>query len=261
MASRRLVLLVGAIVVLFLVGAWSVLERPAGSAGRAEQFRRVNTVLVLLPVVAALSAFAAATPYARGDRERTVWLAVGAACFLWAGGRAVFAYQQLLLGHPAPFPSLADAFTVGSGLVLFAGLALELGIAREALQPGQVIGLAAFAGVVLLAGAGFFLAPILRAGVRDVREALALLFSLGGIALVPLAVLPAFAFRGGLVSYTWVLVSAALVCQGLWILWFSHAVFYGLWFEGHPSNVLQLAAFALLAIGALWQRAVMLQEA
>jgi hypothetical protein len=258
---RRFLWVVAVIAVLFMLSAWWVLERPASAAGRAQQFARVNLALVLFPLLASVAAFGAAGAYGPGDRERTVWLAFAAACLAQCVGRAVFAYHQLRLGQPAPFPSVADVFTVASGLLVLVGLVTELGLVREVVQLRQVVGLAVLALLALLVGGSIFLAPLLQAGIRGIREAVSLLFSLAGILLVPLALLPAVVFRGGLVGYAWLLVSGAVVCLGLWVLWFTNAVFYGLWFEGHPSNVLQLLAFALLAIGALWHRTAMLQEA
>lgn len=259
--SRKLSWAVAAIAVLFLLGAWSVLERPASAAGRAQQFTRVSLALVLFPLLASVASFGAAGAYGPGDRERTVWLALGAACLAQCVSRAAFAYHQLRLGQPAPFPSVADVFTAASGLLVLVGLATELGLIRDVLYPRQVLALAALALLVLLVGGAIFLAPLLQAGVRGIREATSLVFSVAGILLVPLGLLPAVVFRGGLLGYAWLLVSAALACMGLWVLWFSNAVFYGLWFEGHPSNVVHLLAFALLAVGALVSRTVTLAEA
>jgi len=261
--ARRFLWAVAVIAVLFTLSAWSVLERPASAAGWAQQSARVNLAVVLFPLLASISALGAAGAYGPKDRERRVWLAFAAACLAQGVGRAIFAYHRLFLGQPMPIPSVADAFTAALGFLVLVGLVSELGLVREVVRPRQVVGLAVLALLALLLGGGIFLVPLLQAGIRGIRD-VSFLFSLGGvlvgILLVPLALLPAVVFRGGLVGYTWLFVSGAVVCMGLWILWFSNAVFYGVWFEGHPSNVLQLLAFALLAIGALWNRTVTLAE-
>jgi hypothetical protein len=83
------------------------------------------------------------------------------------------------------------------------------------------------------------------------------LFSLAGLALIPLAVAPAMAFFGGLEGYVWLIISASLVCISVAVMWLSNAVFFDVWFVGHRSNVLQMVGFALLAVGAFWHRALM----
>ncbi|MCS7234806.1 MAG: hypothetical protein RMM30_02345 [Armatimonadota bacterium] len=94
-------------------------------------------------------------------------------------------------------------------------------------------------------------------GLRGPGESVSLALSLAGLALIPLAAAPALAFFGGLEGYVWLVVSASLVCVAVAVMWVSNAMFFDAWFAGHRSNVLQIAGFALLAVGAFWHRALM----
>jgi hypothetical protein len=244
------------LLVLVVLAAAVVLQRPVRAAERQRQQHVVNGALVVFPLVAAAAGFAAAGSYRPGDRERTVWASLGAACALWALGRAVFWYAQVL-GELPKFPSVAELLTAGFFLFGLWGVYQQYRTVRQLVGPPHRLGTVAVAGVTLVVGYLLFLQPVVAGGVGGFAQSVSLAFSLAGFAMILLAVAPALAFLGGLEGYVWLVVSAALVCIAGAVMWFGNAVYFDVWFVGHPSNVLQLAGFALLAVGAVWHRALM----
>lgn len=247
-----------ALAVLILVAGASavVVQRPVRAAEVQRQHGVVSAALVLFPLLAAATSFAAAASYRSGDRGRTVWTSLGAACALWGLGRAVFWYGQVL-GEPPTFPSVAELLTAGFFVLGLWGVYQEYRAVRELVGPAQRAGMAAVALATLVVGYLLFLQPVVAGGLRGPAESVSLAFSLAGLALIPLATAPAVAFFGGLEGYVWLVISASLVCISVAVMWFSNAVFFDVWFVGHRSNVLQMVGFALLAVGAFWHRALM----
>ncbi len=253
----RTVLWVAVVVlVLVVLAAAVVLQRPVRAAEVQRQHNLVSAALVLFPLLAAGASFGAAASYRPKDRERTVWTSLGAACLLWALGRAVFWYGQVL-GEPPAFPSVAELLTAGFFLLSLWGVYQEYRAVRELVGPPQRVAMVGLAVVTLVVGYLLFLQPVVAGGLRGPGESVSLALSLAGLALIPLAAAPALAFFGGLEGYVWLVVSASLVCVAVAVMWFSNAVFFEAWFAGHRSNVLQMAGFALLAVGAFWHRALM----
>jgi hypothetical protein len=245
------------VVLLATLAAAAVLQRPVRAADAQRQHVVVSAALVAFPLLAAAAALGAARSYRPGDRERTVWSGLGLAAALWAAGRALFWYAQTSLGHPMPFPSPADLLTAGFFLLALVAVYQEYRTVRDLVGPTHRVALVAVALVTLLAGYVLFLEPVVAGGLRTTAQSVSVAFSLGGLVLIPLATAPALVFFGGLAGYVWLLISASLVCIAVAVMWFSNAVFFDVWFVGHRSNVLQIAGFALLAVGALWHRQLM----
>lgn len=244
------------LLVLVVLAAALVVQRPVRAADVQRQHTLVSAALVVFPLLAAGAGFVAAASYRPGDRERTVWTSLGAACALWGLGRAVFWYGQVL-GEPPSFPSVAELMTAGFFLLGLWGVYQEYRAVRELVGPPHRVAMGAVVAVTLVGGYLLFLQPVVAGGLVGMRESVSLAFSLAGLVLIPLAVAPALAFLGGLEGYVWLVVSASLVCIAVAVMWFGNAVYFDAWFVGHPSNVLQLVGFALLAVGGLWHRALM----
>lgn len=249
--------LAAVVVALAAVGSWFVLQRPIRAAEIYQQIVTVHAVLSVFPILAAATALGAARSYLPGDQERRVWMVVALACLLWAAGRALFGYTKIAEGDPLPFPSAADAFTGAFFVLVVVGLYAEYRLVRNLVTPRQSRIVAAVTLAAFAFGYSLFLRPVVAGGVENTAEAVSVAFSVMGIALVPLALIPAIVFFGGLEGYVWLLIAASITCLALAVMWFSNAVFFGDWFVGHRSNVLQIVGFGLLAISGLWHRSIM----
>ncbi|MDR7439180.1 MAG: hypothetical protein QN181_04695 [Armatimonadota bacterium] len=257
---RRFYSFAGAIAILFLLAAWTVLERPLGTAAREQQALRVHVALVLFPFLATLSTLGVARTYRTEDRERRVWLGLSGAFLLWTLGRVAFAFHHYR-GTGGPSPEV-DAFTGAFFLAVLASMGEEVRRIRELglLARSQLAFLAVVGFAVLALGAAVFLRPVLGHSPLTARDLVGLGFTLLSILLVPLGLAPAVAFRGGLWGYAWALFSAGMLCLGVGIMWLVNAVFYGAWFEGHPGNLLEMAGFALVAAGGIWHETTLRAE-
>lgn len=242
--------------VLAVLVAVAVVQRPVRAADVQVQHAVVSVALILFPLVAAAASFGAGGRYRPGDRERTVWNSLGAACLLWTLGRAVFWYSQAG-GQPAPFPSVPELLTAGFFALGLWAVYQEYQAVRELVGPAHRAAMAAVAVAVLVAGYALFLRPVVAGGLVGAAESVSVALSLAGLAMIPLVIAPALAFVGGLVGYVWLVLSASLVCISVAVMWLSNAVFFDVWFVGHRSNVLQIVGFALLAVGAMWHRDLM----
>ncbi len=252
---RRLLFFTGAIAFLLLLTAWSVLERPTDPLARERQVFRVHAAVVLFPLLASLTTLKTARAYRPGDRERRVWLGLSGACGLWALGRAAFAYAHFL--GVGSMGWMVDAFTVAFCAILLLAVGEEIRLLRELRLLGvpQLAFLAAVGVAALAVGIVLFLEPIVGQGPRTAQDLVGLVLAALAVLLVPVVLAPAAAFLGGLWGYTWGLLSVGMLCLAAGILWWVNAAYYGVWFEGHPTNLLQISGFALMSVGALWHEA------
>jgi hypothetical protein len=247
------------VLVLAVLGIWLVLQPPIPLPDLYQQIVTVHALLTLFPLLAASTVLAAATSYHPGDQERRVWVAVALACLAWAGGRALFGYTYIAEGHLLPYPSAAEVFTAASFVLFLAALRAEYGIVSNLVTRSQML-IAAVIGLAGLAtGYTLFLRPIVVDGITDPVEVVSVAIAVMGAALIWLSLIPAMVFLGGLAGYAWLLIAGSVICLALSVMWFANAVLFGEWFVGHRSNVLQIAGFGLLTVGALWGRSIMVE--
>ena len=122
---------------------------------------RVGAIDVLWAVCAAVAGAAALAAAAAPENrpERVSFLFLGAGCFAWTAGEALWTYYELTAGV-APSPSLADVGFISALPLLAAGL-VTWPRARRRLRRANAIDGTLLTGVVFLCSFVFILRPIL----------------------------------------------------------------------------------------------------
>lgn len=214
----------------------------------------------LAPLVAGLGCLTAARAYARGDRERAVWMTGAWATLAWAAGRAVFTGYQWIEGRTLPFPSLADGFFVAFYVLLGAALCLEIRIVWPVVERPVRRNLAVYGGLAWVLALSMVLVSVANSPASVLEKALAAFYPAAAVLLVPAGLLPAAGFRGGTSAYPWLAVAMAAVCLTGASFGFASLIRHGLHPAVHRADALWVAGFVFLAVGGFWQRAT-LEEA
>src|SRR3954447_15174251 len=241
-ASRYRAALLWTAVAAAVFGAW--LTSGVGS----DHTRRLvsDLVFVVAPLVAAHSCWRA-RGLRRGRHSGWRWIMAG--CLLWAAGSAVWT-GYLLLGHPAPFPSLADLAYVGYAVPVAVGVTrfpcpAETEWARlRLLLDGLVM-----AGGLLLVRGLWVLQPVVDATSRTFTRVDALAYPLADVTVAAIVLTRSTVFPRSRRRVWWALSS------GLLVLALTDSVYVSSAFRGHfrPGGLLDLGwlvAFALVALAA-----------
>lgn len=214
----------------------------------------------LAPLVAGLGCLAAARAYARGDRERAVWMTGAWATVAWAVGRVIFTGHQWIGGRTLPFPSLADGFFVAFYLLLGAALSQEVRLVWSVVERPVRRNLAVYGGLASACALLLVLVLVARSQASLLEKALAAFYPAAAVLLVPAGLLPAAGFRGGTSAYPWLAVAMGAVCLTAASFGFTSLIRHGLHPAVHRADALWVAGFVFLAVGGFWQRAA-LEEA
>ena len=241
-ASRYRAALSWSALAAFVFAAW--LTSGVGST----HTRRLVSDLVFLvaPLVAAHSCWRADV-LRRGRHSGWRWVMAG--CLLWATGSAVWT-GYLLLGHPVPFPSLADLAYVGYAVPVAVGVTrfpcpAETEWARvRLLLDGLVI-----AGCLLLVSGLWVLQPIIDATGDTFVRVDALAYPLADLTVAAIVLTRSTVFPRSRRRVWWALSS------GLLVLALTDSVYVSSTFRGtfRPGSILDLGwllAFALVALAA-----------
>ncbi|MDI6771843.1 MAG: hypothetical protein QME77_04570 [bacterium] len=215
---------------------------------------------ILAPLVAGLGCMAAARAYARGDRERTVWMTGAWATLAWAAGRAIFTGHQWIGGTALPFPSLADGFFVAFYVLLGAALWMEVRLVWPVVERPVRRNLAIYGALAWALALTMVLVSVARSQASVLEKALAAFYPAAAVLLVPAGLLPAAGFRGGTSAYPWLAVAMAAVCLTAASFGFTSLIQHGLNPAVQRADALWVAGFVFLAVGGFWQRAA-LEEA
>lgn len=214
----------------------------------------------LAPLAAGLGFLTAARAYARGDRERAVWMTGAWATLAWAAGRAVFTGHQWIEGTALPFPSPADGFFVAFYVLLGAALYLEVRLVWPVVERPVRRNLAVYGALAWAIALTTVLVSVAQSQSSVLEKALAAFYPAAAVLLVPAGLLPAAGFRGGTSAYPWLAVAMAAVCLTAASFGFTSMIRHGLHPAVHRADALWVAGFVLLAVGGFWQRAA-LEEA
>ncbi len=240
-------------VLLLAAGLAVYLPAPVDAGARLVQHLLSVFLQVLTAGAAALALFQAARTYGPRDHERRVWRLAAVAVLVWAIGLLAYALGEWF-GQTRAYPSVADAFLVGAFLLLFAAVADEFRLVNPMLTAQQRLVLLGTGVVLWLAVIGGFMWPLLASPLDPMEKGLDLFYaSMAGL-LVPLALGPALAFRGGMSGYVWLGVVAGVAGLALASLGFAYLTFYDLYTDVHPVNLLRVAGLTALAASGGWHR-------
>lgn len=211
----------------------------------------------LAPLAAGFGCLTAARAYARGDRERAVWMTGAWAALVWAAGRAVFTGHEWIAGRALPFPSWADGFFVVFYLLLGAALWLEARLVWSMVERPTRRNLALYGGLAWALALLMILVSVAQSQASLLEKALAAFYPAAAVLLVPAGLLPAAGFRGGTSAYPWLAVAMAAVCLAAAGFGFAPLISHGPNPAVNRADALWVAGFVFLAVGGFWQRAAL----
>jgi len=169
--------------------------------------------------------------------------------FLWFLGELIWAIYVLVLGIEVPYPSLADVSYVAGYIPMFMAFLLYLNAFRAAVTRKAVAstGLASLA--VVLASSYLLLMPIFTSGGNSLTLALDVAYPAMDLALFTLSFLGLLIFFKGRLGDAWLLISLGLILTAVADLLFSYTTLQGIYFEGHPLELLYLWGYLALLLG------------
>jgi len=128
-ASLAAMILMGAIFLPRLVSPDSALYRDLLTPSAILFIAAPIKLLFLL--IAAVYASRSATSFESASPVRTAWLLLSSGLWAYVVAQSVLAFYQLVLGQPAPFPSLADLFFLPATVLLAVSLFLFLKVYKS----------------------------------------------------------------------------------------------------------------------------------
>jgi signal transduction histidine kinase len=256
--SRYRSALLGSATMMLLMAAWIAFVPDDWSyASSAIEFELVglkalfvDTVLVVVPLLAGVECFRTARKSTNG--QRAGWQLMGLACASWALGGAAWWYYEILADREVPFPSVADMGYLG--LIPFAVAALlafpQAGV-RAALRLRNSLDGLIVAGSLLFMSWGFILAPAYEAGADStLAMVIGLAYPVSDVLLATLALL-ALANATGRARVAWVLLATGLLGLAVADTAFAYLTAAGAYASGAWSDLGWLAAFLLIGLAAL----------
>ncbi len=229
------------------------LPAPVDAGARFVQHLLSLSVQVLAAATAAAALFQAARTYGPRDHERRVWRLTAAAAVVWAIGLLIYALREWF-GQTRSYPSAADGFLVGAFSLLLVALADEFRLVNPMLTPRQRLVLAGTGVLLWVVVIGGFMWPLLTSPLDPMEKWLDVFYASTIALLVPLALGPAMAFRGGASGYVWLGVAVGVALLALAALGFAYLTFYELYTDVHPINLLRVAGLVALSTSGAWHR-------
>ncbi len=227
--------------------------------GQADlEFMRIFSNIIFAPVAFApvVVAFETSRRYGWEFESKLgfIWLTFLAGLFLWFLGEFVWAVYVLGFRIDVPYPSVADVFYVIGYPVFIYGLIMYFMEFRQALSLKTVrLGLF-IAAVVIVMTVGFLYAPIMASSEDLTTVFLDLLYiTLDSIILIFSA--EAFIFTlsyhsivGGGLWKAWLFLTVGAILDAGADLLFSYLTLLGVYYEGHPSELLYLWAYVAFCL-------------
>ena len=186
-----------------------------------------------------------------GRRTRWAWWLLGAATGAWAGGQAVWTWQELVTGRAVPFPSAADAGFLGFPLLATAGLLVMPVLAGTTrARAGDLLDALTMSASLLVISYASSLGATLAGGSGGaVATALAVAYPLGDVVVITVALLVVGRAqrtqRAVLVPLTTGLVAIAVADSA-----FLHLTATGSYASGRWSDLGWTTGFVLIAAAA-----------
>ncbi|MBU6997498.1 MAG: hypothetical protein HXS41_02565 [Theionarchaea archaeon] len=207
----------------------------------------------MLAVATALLGFAASVYTWSRLRERkgesTVWALLSLGLLLWLGGETLWLYLESTL-QEVPFPSVADVSWLLAYPVLFAALFLEykrldvdLGRARKT----SIQALILVATVIMIWALLYSIAVSDEISVTE--KFLDLVYPIGDLALLYVALLLSCVYLGGRLGRSWILISVGFILFSFGDLAFSYLTWEELYWSGHPVDLLWLFGDIFVFVG------------
>ncbi|MDQ7850116.1 MAG: hypothetical protein QN152_05075 [Armatimonadota bacterium] len=238
---------------LVAAGLAVFLPVPVDAGARLVQHLLSLTLQVLAAAAATTALLRAARTYGPRDRERRVWHLAAWAPGVWVVGLLVYALREWS-GPARLYPSAADAFQVTAFLLLLAALGDEFLLVSPMLPSWQRLALAGCGALLGVTLVGWFMWPVLSSPLHPLEKGLDLFYAGMPALLVPLALGPAIAFRGGVSGYVWLGVAAGVACLALAGPGLAYLASYELYTHVHPVNLLRVTGLAALSASGTWHR-------
>jgi len=214
-----------------------------------------NLVFPFVSGGAAVSCFFAFRKYSKPvtrilyDELSLAWSSFFLGMFFWFLGELIWAIYVLVLAIEIPYPSLADVSYLVGYIPMFLAFLLYLKTFRAAVTPKALASTGLTVLAVVLASSYLLLMPIFSLRGDSVTLALDVAYPVMDLALFTLSFLGFLIFFEGKLGDAWLLISLGLILTAVADLLFSYTTLQGIYFEGHPSELLYLWGYIALLLG------------
>jgi len=214
-----------------------------------------NLVFPSISGSAAVSCFFAFRKYSKPvtrilyDELSLAWSCFLLGMFLWFLGESIWAIYVLVLDIEVPYPSLADVSYLAGYIPMFLAFLLYLKTFRAAITRKALALTGLSVSAVVLASSYLLLMPIFSSGGSSITVALDIAYPVMDLALFALSFLGFLIFFEGKLGEAWLLISLGLILTAVADLLFSYTTLQGIYFEGHPSELVYLWGYLALLLG------------
>lgn len=212
-----------------------------------------DSLAVVASVLAFTPTLAGTYFFHRGEPQRTVWLFLGLGLFLWGLGEFSWWILEVVVGREVPYPSVADLFWLIGYPFLLIGFILnwrqlDLKIRFRTISV-WIIGL----GITTFAAFIFIMLPILVSKISTLEKFLGLAYPVGDVLILGAASLSLTAYSYGVLSRPWKIIVAGFVATLVADLIYSFLSLFNIYQTGNPVDLLWIAGYLIIGIGALNQ--------
>jgi hypothetical protein len=186
------------------------------------------------------------------SRSGKISTAIAAGLIGWTFGETIWlAYESV---GESPFPSIADVFYILGYFAFAIALLLNIRTIRLKFKPQMlaawiVCSAISFVVIVFLAILPLFQGPL------GLDTAVSLVYPLGDLVIIVLALIIVLKFRSGEIAKPWVLLVLGFIIEAVGDIWFEYAENTGTYTAAyHPADfVLTLGYAIILASGLFFQ--------
>jgi len=207
---------------------------------------------VLFPFLAGIAVISAGLGLRRYghkmEKFSLVWMCFTLGMFFWFLGELGWAVYTFLLNVEIPYPSIADVFWL-VGYVPFLIALYYYAKTFESVLPKRPLHTVWVITVVLSVTVTVLLMfPIMGAEEDTLTLVISLAYPFLDLALFLTALLSLIIFRAGTLGKSWSLMNAGLMANVGGDILFSYATAQGIYYDGHPIDLLLAYAYILFAL-------------
>lgn len=199
---------------------------------------------------------------AKEEVSRQIWGLLALGLLLWSIGEFLWAFYELVLKKPSPYPSLADVSWVLGYIPLFVALYLRFRSYKLSPEMSRWVGLLFSYAIILATAYWTVLKPIIEYTEfeKSVEKFLGVLYPVGDLTIVLGALLIISVLRGGTLSTSWTLIAIGMLVISASDLLFTYADWNELYYPDQTVNPISLlvdlpyvASYLIMALGFYYQ--------
>lgn len=216
-----------------------------------------NFSAIFSGLLATFACIYAVRSFVPGDRRRKGWLFWALGFSLYFLGELTWAMYEVFLKKPVPFPSLADAFWLVGYIPLLLGLLNGYRLLAVSLRTRDIVFLSLLLSMASLLVLAFVVAPVVKDGqISLLEKILGSAYPVGDLLLLAPVLAIMLQFKRSLLGKPWLYICLGFASFSIADSIFSYLTRNEIYQLGSFVDLLWLAGYLLIAMGASYQRII-----